>query len=150
VVRMQIAERLGADAGSLVMADGSGLSRENRVTARLLATWMAMIARLPDGAGQAYVDSMAVPGEGSWSNRFRDLTKLQSDFHGKSGFINNVLSLSGFVTHAPSGRRVVVSILVNRTNEAPPGKVREFQESVVEQLDRFLARSSGARPAVGG
>lgn len=149
VVRMQVSERLGGDLGALVMADGSGLSRENRVTARLLATWMASVGRAEQGTGDLYIESMATPGEGSWSNRFRDLAKLQSQFKGKSGFINDVLCLSGFLIH-PNGRRLTFSVLANGTNQAPPGKVREFQEAVVEQLDRWMARAGPGRPAVGG
>lgn len=150
VVRMLVSEKLGGDPGPLVIADGAGLSRDNRVNAKLIASWLAAVARSDAEMGTMFIDSMATPGAGSWANRFRDLAKLQSEFRGKSGFINDVLCLSGFLTHPGTGRRITFSILVNRTGDAPPGSVREFQEAVVTRLDRWLVGAGGGRPAAGG
>jgi Na+/proline symporter len=51
VVRMQVKERLGADqAALLVMSDGSGLSRNNRVSPEMLARWLANMATFSTAA----------------------------------------------------------------------------------------------------
>jgi D-alanyl-D-alanine carboxypeptidase/D-alanyl-D-alanine-endopeptidase (penicillin-binding protein 4) len=149
VVRMQVVERLGQDFGEFIMADGSGLSRDNRVTPLLMASWLGAIGR-QSAIAQVFVDSLATPGEGSWTRRFADLKKLSSYFRGKSGFINNVLCLSGYLTNKTTGRRIAFSILVNDTNKAQPGSVRDLQEDVVRQIDNWLSRPSAGRAPGGG
>src|SRR5262249_340764 len=48
VVRMQVRDRLGPEfASTLFLADGSGMSRMNRVTAALLANWLVNLSRDP-------------------------------------------------------------------------------------------------------
>jgi D-alanyl-D-alanine carboxypeptidase/D-alanyl-D-alanine-endopeptidase (penicillin-binding protein 4) len=135
---MLVTERLGTDAGELVLSDGSGLSRENRVTAGLIAGWLASMAKDPRH-GDAFVASMADNRSGKIAERFRG-RKLTNLVHAKTGFINGVQSLSGYVTNTDSGKRVAYSVIVNNTQKASPGaRVKEFHEDVVQIVDRHLS-----------
>ncbi len=150
VVRMLASEKLGHDAGELIMADGSGLSRDNRVSAHLMASWLAALARDPL-TRDAFIESLASPGEGTLSKRFRDKDRLTGEVAAKSGYINGVQCLSGYVTQ-PDGQRAAFSILVNNTGQvAPGGSAKEFHEKVVRQIDKWMDRNkAAAKPRMGG
>jgi len=62
----------GIDAATLVMADGSGLSRDNRVTARMLTDLLAVMDTHPSAA--VFRDSLPVGGvDGTLRRRFTDV-----------------------------------------------------------------------------
>jgi D-alanyl-D-alanine carboxypeptidase/D-alanyl-D-alanine-endopeptidase (penicillin-binding protein 4) len=141
VVRMQVKERLGpAFAGALTLSDGSGLSRANRVTPRLLTRWLANLGSDPE-IGEMFVHSLAEIGEGTLRKRFKG-AKIACEVRGKSGYIRQVRTLSGYVTAPISEgerpRRLAYSILVDQIPPGADAKAKEFHEDVVEILDRQL------------
>jgi len=110
-------ERLGEDSApvlaSVHISDGSGLSRNNRVTASFLTAWLDSFDDDPT-LRRLYVDSLSRggdPDDGTLARRFRDLPE-GCRVDGKSGYINGVSTLSGFVT-SPDGRRWSFSVLCN-------------------------------------
>src|SRR6185295_17746466 len=141
---MQLKEQVGGDvAAQLIMADGCGLSKNNRITPEMLTRWMRAIAARP-GVGDAFIHSMALAGEeGTLKKRFKG-TRLKNEVRAKSGFINRVRTLSGFVTNAATGRRVVFSVLVDELNAAgnaggsPDQRAKELHEAIVEIVDEWL------------
>lgn len=88
-----------------VFADGSGLSRANRATPRLLATALSQAARADYAS--AFRAALPRPGSpGSLRARFRG-SPVAEDVAAKTGWIRGVSSLSGYV----GGR--AFSILMN-------------------------------------
>jgi serine-type D-Ala-D-Ala carboxypeptidase/endopeptidase (penicillin-binding protein 4) len=154
VLRMTIGDVLSpGDAAAAVISDGSGLSRDNRVTPALLTKWLVALSR-DRAIGPAYIDSMATPGRGTFKHRFGDVA-LRSDLHGKSGTIKGVRALSGYLTSA-TGRRLAFCILVNNKEEPGAGAfdpfaAKKFQDDVVVMLDKWLtAKAAAETPALGG
>jgi D-alanyl-D-alanine carboxypeptidase/D-alanyl-D-alanine-endopeptidase (penicillin-binding protein 4) len=142
VLRMMLTQELGPDAASTTtIADGSGLSRENRVSPSVLARWLSDIASKP--WADQYVDSLAGPGRGTLEKRFAG-AKLTNEVRAKSGYIKGVRSLSGFVTDPKSGERLVFVVLVNNLPmggfEEAHNEAKELHEDVVKLLDRTLVR----------
>ncbi|HPO93711.1 MAG TPA: D-alanyl-D-alanine carboxypeptidase/D-alanyl-D-alanine-endopeptidase [Phycisphaerales bacterium] len=152
-VRMMIKDRLGPEAASsLIMADGSGLSRNNRVTASLMTRWLSEMSSSP--SGELFVDSLAVAGEeGTVKTRFRK-SKLETEVRAKSGYIRQVRTLSGFLTEPSTRRRLAFSILVNEVPSGADQRAKDMHERIVELLDTYLAsqesRPNPAGEAVGG
>ena len=152
-VRMMIKDRLGPEAASsLIMADGSGLSRNNRVTASLMTRWLSEMSSSP--SGESFVDSLAVAGEeGTVKTRFRK-SKLETEVRAKSGYIRQVRTLSGFLTEPSTRRRLAFSILVNEVPSGADQRAKDMHERIVELLDTYLAsqesRPNPAGEAVGG
>lgn len=139
VVRMLVSERLGSEAGELSLADGSGMSQDNRITVSLLAAWLAALAK-DERNGPAFIASMADATAGKIADRFKG-RKLTNLVHAKTGFISGVQSLSGYVTNMNTNRRVVYSVILNNTNKASPNaRVKEFHEDVVQIVDRYLSK----------
>lgn len=143
VLRMILSQHVGADAAaSTAVADGSGLSRNNSVTPRTLAKWLVAAGKEP--WADVYINSMAKPGTGTLEKRFQG-KKFANDVHAKSGFINEVRSLSGYVVNPKTDEFYVFAILVNNlpmNRSAPHANARELHEDIVMLLDKELAKRS--------
>jgi D-alanyl-D-alanine carboxypeptidase/D-alanyl-D-alanine-endopeptidase (penicillin-binding protein 4) len=128
----------------LVVSDGSGLSRLNRVTASLMTRWIAALDADAE-VGPPFRESLAVGGEtGTVRNRFKSLDRLNAKVLCKTGYIRGVSCLSGIVV-GPGGRRVAFSVLGNDlTAENAIGRMKELQERVVLEIAEELARPQAA------
>ena len=139
ILRMVIEERLGpGNASHLVASDGSGMSRGNGVTPRLMTAWLANLYEdrtLKD----AFLASLARPGEpGTLRKRFRK-HKPDHAVYAKTGYLNGVSTISGYVINEQTGAAVVFSVLVNDIpSKIPIARVKEMQERVVMLADDWL------------
>lgn len=148
IIRSLVSERLGPEhANRTRIADGSGMSRENRVSAETLAAWLVECSK-DAGVYREMLASLAKPGEGTLRTRFQGRS-LSNQIYAKSGYLNGVRGLSGYVV-APNGRQVVFSILMNDIPGSVSGRSREFTEDVVLLIDRWLAERTAAEAAFGG
>ncbi|MGA0420501.1 MAG: D-alanyl-D-alanine carboxypeptidase/D-alanyl-D-alanine endopeptidase [Phycisphaerales bacterium] len=123
----------------VVVSDGSGLSRGNRVRADLMTAYLASMARDP-ALGDPFRASLAVGGEtGTLAKRFRNADLRGCRVLAKSGYIRGVSCLSGFVV-APDGRSLAFSVLCN--DVASVQNAKRLQERIVERLARELTTSN--------
>jgi D-alanyl-D-alanine carboxypeptidase/D-alanyl-D-alanine-endopeptidase (penicillin-binding protein 4) len=100
---------LGEDGAFLHLADGSGLSHANRTTASALARLLAGAARDP-AIAKPFAGALSIAGRnGTLIHR---LPALRGRVLGKSGTLDNVSALAGYVT-AVSGRRFAFAVLIN-------------------------------------
>lgn len=104
-------ERLGVDTKGLVTIDGSGLSRDNRVTAEQLSE--LLMAGLGQGAMQSalFLASLAHGGEEGTLDGRMGKGVTAGRVRAKTGFIRGASALSGLATTV-EGRELVFSILV--------------------------------------
>lgn len=94
----------GLPMDGVVVVDGSGLDRGNRVTSRFLAALLLRMAHHPDA--DSYLASMAVSGQrGTLRNLYRG-TELEGQFRGKTGTISGVRAISGVLTTADGPRYI--------------------------------------------
>lgn len=143
VLRMLLSEKLGPDAASgTKVADGSGMSRENKVSAATLASWLKIIEKDEKMRG-SMLESLATPGNGTLRTRFNDI-KLSNAVYAKSGYLNGVRSLSGYVI-APDGRTVIFAMILNDVPAgAPTQNARVLLEKCVDLADDWLAEQQGS------
>ncbi len=149
VIRMAISRRLSpALATSVVVADGSGMSRDNQVTADLLAQWLAAMWE-DEELRRPYVESMAVGGaSGTLRTRFQEI-RPKGTVKAKSGFLNGVVTLSGYLV-TDAGRSVAFSILVNDVPEvAQRVNARRMHEQMIQVLDSYLHASESVADGAG-
>ncbi len=144
-MRMVLGERLGPKfAGACAIADGSGLSRDNLVTPSLLTRWLQIMGASP--VADAFVESLAQPGKpGTLEKRFRGV-KLANELRAKSGYINGVRSLSGYLTDPATKQRVVFSVLLNDLQPSEQAAALELHEQVVRIADTWLERQAAPSP----
>jgi D-alanyl-D-alanine carboxypeptidase/D-alanyl-D-alanine-endopeptidase (penicillin-binding protein 4) len=136
VVRHVVHERLDDPnlSVTLVIRDGSGLSRENRIAAATMTAWLATFHH-DERIGDMFIASLARAGAtGTLERRFDGVDLYGTTVQAKSGYINYVSCLSGYVT-APDGHRRCFSILVNGLHE--PGSVqraKKLQEQILSAV----------------
>lgn len=127
------------DTDGLVVADGSGLSRDNRCTARQLAELLAW------SAGQPFADTMrkslSVAGvDGSLRSRLKDLPGI---VFAKTGTMRGVRALAGYVGRGDAPRYAFAVIFNGYKGSSTPYK--EIQERMCRALAREDAPASGGR-----
>jgi D-alanyl-D-alanine carboxypeptidase/D-alanyl-D-alanine-endopeptidase (penicillin-binding protein 4) len=116
-VERALFRRLGVPDAGLRIVDGSGLAASDRIAALTLATLLARAALLPNGP----VFIRALPRVGiEGTVRRRDVTTALGRARAKSGHIENVNALAGYVQTRSHGR-VAFAILVNdrRADDGP-------------------------------
>jgi D-alanyl-D-alanine carboxypeptidase/D-alanyl-D-alanine-endopeptidase (penicillin-binding protein 4) len=100
----------GIDDEDFFFYDGSGMSPNDKISPRALTHLLAYASRQPWGA--AWRETLPVAGvDGTLDNRFKN-SSFKGRMWAKTGTLNEVNALSGYVTTA-SGRTVAFSILVN-------------------------------------
>jgi D-alanyl-D-alanine carboxypeptidase/D-alanyl-D-alanine-endopeptidase (penicillin-binding protein 4) len=113
----------------IVLEDGCGLARGNRVTARTLATLLARMLGQPEEVRRMYTESLAVPGgEGSLAHRFAE-ESCRTRVKAKTGYINGVSALSGYL-ETRQGKVVAFSILVNGATDV--SRAWQLQDAIVK------------------
>lgn len=105
----EFARSCGCEATDL--ADGSGLSRNNRTTARDVVRLLVAMSR--HRHAEMFRDSLAVSGDEEGTLRDRlDGPEERGRVHGKTGTLAGAVALSGYVD-SRSGRHFAFSVLVN-------------------------------------
>jgi serine-type D-Ala-D-Ala carboxypeptidase/endopeptidase (penicillin-binding protein 4) len=159
-VRHALTRRLGTHATGASIVDGSGMSRDNKVSARVLAELLQSLHQDPQ-LGPVFlgslsyngkVDNASALGDGTLDGRFKKLPPGHW-VYGKSGYINSVSSLSGYliitdpdIPVGPDGiiqpkRTIAFSFLFN--GFTPPlsnRSMKDLQDRMVELIDRQAGR----------
>ncbi len=139
---------VGSSADGFVVSDGSGLSRDNRVSADGVTVWLAALAA-DSTVGPAFVGSLAVAGQsGTVRKRMKDINPALAVVQCKTGYIDKVSCLSGYVTSG-NGTRYAFSVLGNNLSERDSvGKLKGLQDKIA----RLIADTIGApsKQALGG
>lgn len=120
----------GFRPGSYQMADGSGMSRNNRFAARQITRLLAVMNE--HRWGPAFMRTLPVSGEVdlSWEKRLAR-PPYRGNVLAKTGTLNGVSTLSGYVK-GRSGRRYAFSILLNGAGAA--WRSRGAQDAIVRAL----------------
>lgn len=115
----ELLESIGVPRGAFQLADGSGMSRRNRLTARGLTTLLRHMFFHP--AAAEFAQSLPYGGEdmGSWKRRMA-APPYRGNVLAKTGTLNGVSALSGYAK-AASGKSYAFSILLNQTRGSSHG-----------------------------
>jgi serine-type D-Ala-D-Ala carboxypeptidase/endopeptidase (penicillin-binding protein 4) len=124
----------GLPTDSYVMSDGSGLSRYNYVTARMLTTILEHVYR-DQKHREAFVATLPIAGkDGTISTRMRG-SRAEGNAVAKTGSIANVRALSGYV-RTRDGEMLVFSVLTNDF-VIPSATVNWIADLGIEILSNF-------------
>lgn len=120
----------GAAPDGFVVRDGSGLSRNNVVTPETLTHVLA--AMRADTAFAVFHDALPVAGvDGTIRSRMRG-SAAAGNLHAKTGTLDMVRSLSGYITTA-DGRQLIVVMLANNWT-VPVREVEAVQDAIAIRL----------------
>jgi serine-type D-Ala-D-Ala carboxypeptidase/endopeptidase (penicillin-binding protein 4) len=129
VVRQWLAKK-GITAPHLVMENGSGLSRAERVSAREMATLLQAAWRSPYAA--EFMSSLPLAGmDGTMRKRLKT-TQMRGEAHIKTGTLNTVRAIAGFSRDINGNTWAVVAIL----NDSRVGGTSSVLDEVLLDLYR--------------
>ena len=127
-----LAER-GIPTAGVVVDDGSGLSKENRLTALAVTELLALMYERYGPGAPGFVGTLAVAGQdGSLRSRMRN-TAAEGNVWGKTGYVYGVSALSGYV-RTRGGRWVAFSVLMNDVPWGQLWRARLAQDKVCIRL----------------
>lgn len=129
VVRRQLAA-WGVDSSLAAFRDGSGLSRHNFVAPEAIARVLHAMLQREDF--DVFYQSLPVGGvDGTIAARMRG-TSAMANVHAKTGTLDKVRALSGYVT-AADGRLLIFSTIANN-HTVPTREVERVQDAIVAYL----------------
>ena len=101
------------DAKTVIIDNGSGLSRNERLSADALSSVLQHAWQSP--LMPEFIASLPLVGiDGTMGRRLQD-TSVRGQAHIKTGTLTDVTSIAGYLT-ARSGRRIIVSCIINDAN----------------------------------
>ncbi|MBI3722988.1 D-alanyl-D-alanine carboxypeptidase/D-alanyl-D-alanine-endopeptidase [bacterium] len=135
---------LGVAGSELTIRDGSGLSREDRLSASALATILESVVKGPRGV--TFLETLSVAGQdGTLEKRLGDLPS-GAVFRGKTGTMKGVSSLAGVLEleHGARGERelIAVAVVINGTRGA--ALARRAQDETIRATVRDRSTSRAA------
>lgn len=121
----------GIIPGQYRIADGSGLSRVNYVSAQMIVRILRAMAKDPKNLAM-FEATLPVGGkDGTLRNRMKG-TRAEDVVHAKTGTLGHVRALSGYLTTA-GGERLVFSMIANNF-QAPAATVDAAVDAALERL----------------
>lgn len=110
----------------LVIDNGSGLSREGRISAGSLGRLLQAAFRAP--TMPEFVASLPLVGQDGTMRKRLNGDTVSGNAHIKTGYLNEARTIAGYV-QAASGKRYVVVFLVNHPNA---GRAAEAQDLLLK------------------
>jgi D-alanyl-D-alanine carboxypeptidase/D-alanyl-D-alanine-endopeptidase (penicillin-binding protein 4) len=119
----------------LVVADGSGLSHNNRVTTQMISSLLLYMHDHPDA--DVFFNSLTIGGvDGTIKSRF---TEVPGRVRGKTGYISGVRALSGYI-ETDAGPTVIFSILYNEFSGSAKPYEKLQDEAVMLVMREYQPR----------
>jgi D-alanyl-D-alanine carboxypeptidase/D-alanyl-D-alanine-endopeptidase (penicillin-binding protein 4) len=125
--------KIGVDEKEFALDDGCGLSKHNVISPHALTR--VLTHEFHGRNRDQYLASLSIAGvDGTLEDRFktREMKDLRGRVVGKSGYINGVRTLSGFLK-AKDGSHYAFSIMMNRIPD--DGTIKLLQERIVRAVD---------------
>ena len=121
---------LGTPVDGIRLADGSGLSRMNYLSARWMTDYLQAMQKSP--AFPAFLESLPAPGQGTLNVvRLQDGQRIRM----KSGSMDGVLCYSGYVLDSSGNPAYTFSILTNNATAKP----QEVRPALIGFLEILLS-----------
>ena len=134
--------RIGLESNKLFIADGSGLSRMNMLSPNTLSD--VLINMYKSEHRNLFWASLAAPNESGTMKRRLTKTAAEKRIRAKTGTMNNVSTISGYVK-SRDDEIIVFAIMVNNFS-VPLSKVHNLQDLICMRLvgfTRFPERYEG-------
>ncbi len=119
---------LGIEASEFYIDDGSGLSKQNKLSANAITTVLLNVYKSKNW--ELYKESLAVGGVDGTIARYFKEEKYRGKVLGKTGYINAVKSFSGVCSSR--GGDYIFSILANNTNSQTRKTINNIVKAIVD------------------
>lgn len=133
----EMLESAGVDTTQLNIADGSGLSRDNKVTTRLVSD--LLIYMLDHEHYDVYRNSMTIGGvDGTTRRRMK---KIPGKVRSKTGTLSGVVALSGYIENEADPNRPIVFSTYFNNAKGSSWDYRGLQDEFCEAIYSVLGGS---------
>jgi len=131
----RLIDSIGLNSGEYSLADGSGVSHYNLISSELILELLKYMYYFRNDLFDLFYNSLPVGGvDGTLKNRMKNAGAYKN-VHAKTGTLNGVSNLSGYVT-AKNGHLIAFSILIqNFVDEYT--KARKIQDTICELLAEY-------------
>ncbi len=128
---LELLEENGIDTGNgeskIILENGSGLSRNAKINAKQMASLLETAYR--DALMPEFMSSLALPGiDGTLVNRFRK-DDLRGRSHFKTGTLNFVSSIAGYMLNR-KGKRLVI-VIQHNGKRTGGGRAKKIQNALL-------------------
>lgn len=117
-------KNIGINTDDIIVKDGSGVSRNNLLTADWMTNALDKIYKSKDFS--KFQENMAQSGDGTLINRLYD---LRGNVWLKTGSLSNISALSGYV-NSLDGHTYSVAILIQNFKE-PQTEIKQFENEII-------------------
>ena len=129
-------KKVGVPEAEFKLDDGCGLSKQNAISANCMVTTLTY--DYFNANSKMFFSTLSIAGvDGTLDDRFRG-TDLRGRVFGKSGFVNGVSALSGYL-HAKDGQWYAFSILMNGIPAQSNSAIKFLQEKIIRAVDASSA-----------
>ncbi len=134
VIERNFLTSIGIADGDAVLADGSGLSRQNLITPRATAQLLEYAANQP--WGESFISTLPVAGEdGTLEDRMKG-TAAAGRIRAKTGALEHVRGISGYATTL-RGAHVVFSMFMNNNPQPSRDTAKLFDAICVAMVEEI-------------
>ena len=119
---------LGIERGEFYIDDGSGLSRENKLSANAIAKVLLDVYKSKNW--EVYKNSLATGGTDGTIRKYFKEEEYKGKIFGKTGYINGVKTFSGVCTGRAGD--YIFSILTNKSNGQTRGAINDIAKAVID------------------
>lgn len=127
-------QSVGVPAGEFSLDDGCGLSRKNTISPNAIVH--VLMHEHFAARREAFIASLSVAGtDGTLKDRFDTIPAFHQRVIGKSGFIDGVSSLSGFLKSKDGQTTYAFSILFNGIGKGTNSNAKRLQERIVAAIE---------------
>jgi D-alanyl-D-alanine carboxypeptidase/D-alanyl-D-alanine-endopeptidase (penicillin-binding protein 4) len=130
---------LGIDESEFFIDDGSGLSRQNELSAKAITKVLHEVYQ--GGNWKLYKESLAVGGVDGTIKRYFQQEKYRGKVFGKTGYISGVKSFSGVCSTA--GGDYIFSVLANKANWRSRTVINSIVEAVIDEAEQASEANEG-------
>jgi D-alanyl-D-alanine carboxypeptidase/D-alanyl-D-alanine-endopeptidase (penicillin-binding protein 4) len=129
-------QRASINPNEVLLDEGSGLSRSSLVTPNALVSLHRYMSTHPHAA--IYRESLPAPGEGTLRARFQNLSS--GKLHAKTGTLNTVNTLSGYLQTA-TNEQLAFAIMLNAYDNNSSITSRAEIDTIVHLLTRLTEKT---------
>ncbi len=111
--------KIGINNSEIRIVDGSGVSKNNLVTAEFMTNFLVKI-----GHDELFVNTLPTPGEGTLKER---MLYFKDNLRAKTGTLSDVSAIAGYIT-ARSGKKYAFDIMINdpKSNSQEKKSLEEY------------------------
>ena len=135
LARKTLIEDFRINSQQFIIADGSGLSRQNKVTVAVLTSLLYQLRQ-----EKIFIHSLPIAGiDGTLRRRFHK-SRCKGRIIAKTGSLYHVSALSGYIMDKKGNPSVAFSIIVNGSTRGKNYNAKVLQKEICELLLRAVDR----------